>query len=77
MRYGRRLPGRTRLHRVRNNDDDDYEVERPVVYDLTVYDDTPDAEDTGLVFPDGEPIVRFPRGPLGFLDFDDLPLDDE
>ncbi len=75
MRYGRRPPGPARVHRVRADDEDDFEVERPVVYDLTVYDDTPDAEDTGLVFADGEPIVRFPRGTLGFLDFD--PPDEE
>jgi hypothetical protein len=43
----------------------------PAVYDLTVYDDTSEYIDTGLVFPDGEPIYRPCRELLGFIHFEE------
>lgn len=62
--YSRR-PSTARRPRL---DDDLYEEDRPFDYSgLTVYpDDCPRFEDTGLVFPDGEPIYREVGAPLGF-----------
>ena len=65
MRYGRH----SRRSAVKTTaDDDDYEfiITDRLVYDLTV-EDGPEVEETGLLWPDGEPIVRYLRGPLGFL----------
>jgi len=51
-----------------------FDYDRPVVYDLTVYDETPEYVDTGLLSPDGEPILRLARDPIGFL-WSELPED--
>jgi hypothetical protein len=41
----------------------------PAVFHLTVFDGTPEFVDTGLVFPDGRPVWRRLREPIGFLPF--------
>lgn len=61
-RYARR--GRAPLRRA--FDDDIFEVHEPFKHDFTVYDDEPRFVDTGLVFPDGEPVYRESGAPLGF-----------
>lgn len=48
-----------------SDEDFDFPYERPVVYDLTVYDE--DDIDTGLIDPDSNIIVRTEKIPLGFL----------
>jgi hypothetical protein len=58
-RYARR--GRTHSY-----DDEEFETYEPFKHDYTVYDDEPRFVDTGLVFPDGEPIYRENGAPMGF-----------
>lgn len=48
-----------------SDEDFDFPYERPVVYDLTVYDE--DDIDTGILDPDGNIIVRTEKIFLGFL----------
>ena len=52
MSYIRGLPKRPRRVRVRHPASSEEEDE-PIVYSLTVYDDTPEWIDTGLVSPEG------------------------
>lgn len=61
-RYVRR--GRAQPHRL--FDDEEFETFEPFKPDLTVYDDEPQYIDTGLVFPDGDPVYREHGAPLGF-----------
>jgi len=70
-----RLPRRPGDRRVCPNSCpcDDF---NPVVFNLTVYDDTPEFIDTGLVSPEGDPILRPGRDPIGFL-WSELPYDTE
>jgi hypothetical protein len=40
-------------------------------FDLTVFDEAPEFVETGLVYPDGRPVLRRLREPVGFLRFSD------
>ena len=58
-------------------DDEEYYWEDPVIYDLTVEEESPHAEFTGLISPEGRPIMRIksPRPKIGFLSDDDFEVD--
>lgn len=48
-----------------SHEDSDYLYDKPVVYDLFVYDD--EDIDTGIVDAEGYPIIRTENIPLGYL----------
>lgn len=69
MRYMRRPRARRAPGQWKDENQPLEGLDIPVIYDLTVYeDDNEGVEDTGLVHPDGDPIFRCSRGPLGFLE---------
>ena len=72
--HGARLPYRTGTRGLRPGSCP-FDYDRPVVYNLIVYDETPEYVDTGLLSPDGEPILRLAREPIGFF-WSELPQED-
>lgn len=49
----------------------DYCDDNGVIYDLTVYEDTVDQEDSGILDSSGTPIYRVvEKEPMGYLEFE-------